>query len=98
MPIYEYQCKKCDKIFELFQKIPGEPTQKCKLCSGEGKKIISSSRFILKGAGFYVNDYPSESRKKGMESENNKFKPKSDQVADKPKKSGSEVVESSTMA
>jgi putative FmdB family regulatory protein len=43
MPIYEYQCRKCEKVFEKFQRI-GEGGEKlvCPYC-GEKKpeKIIS---------------------------------------------------------
>ena len=35
------------------------------------KRLLSSAPFILKGEGWYVTDYPSESRKKALESEKN---------------------------
>jgi len=31
--------------------------------------LISATNFVLKGSGFYVNDYPSKSRKEGKKSE-----------------------------
>ncbi len=65
MPIYEYQCKKCSNIFEVFHRIEEEINPACPNCLGQARKIISATNFILKGSGFYVNDYPSESRKKG---------------------------------
>ena len=64
MPIYEYQCKKCNNIFEVFHRIEEEINPACPKCLGQARKIISATNFILKGSGFYVNDYPSESRKK----------------------------------
>ncbi len=70
MPIYEYKCEHCGEKFEVLQKFNDGPLTECILCSeGPVKKLISASAFILKGEGFYVNDYPSESRKKAMESE-----------------------------
>jgi len=33
------------------------------------KRLLSAAPFILKGEGWYVTDYPSESRKKALESE-----------------------------
>ena len=33
------------------------------------KRLLSPAPFILKGEGWYVTDYPSESRKKALESE-----------------------------
>jgi hypothetical protein len=37
--------------------------------------MVSAGGFILKGDGWYINDYPSESRKKGWESEGSQGKP-----------------------
>lgn len=58
MPIYEYKCEHCQETFEVLQKFSDEPLTECILCSnGPVKKLISASSFILKGEGFYVNDY-----------------------------------------
>ena len=39
----------------------------CCQCQSPLKKLISPSSFHLKGSGWYVTDYPSDARKKGME-------------------------------
>ncbi len=58
MPIYEYKCEHCQKIFEALQKFSDDPLTECMLChEGPVKKLISASAFVLKGPGFYVNDY-----------------------------------------
>jgi len=41
----------------------------CPKCMAPAKKLISSTNFVLKGSGFYVNDYPSKSRKDGKRAE-----------------------------
>jgi putative FmdB family regulatory protein len=70
MPIYEYKCESCGEQFEVLQKFSDKPLTDCILCSeGPVKKLISASSFILKGAGFYVNDYPSASRKQATASD-----------------------------
>lgn len=74
MPIYEYECTQCRDRFEIIQKITEQPLSICRKCSGALRKILSPAGFVLKGSGWYVTDYPSESRKKAMESE----KPKED--------------------
>ena len=91
MPIYEYQCKKCGKIFEAFQRTDEKPIRNCQFCSGKVERILSPAGFILKGSGFYINDYPSESRKKGLESEKSKTETRS---KDKEKKSSKEALAS----
>jgi putative FmdB family regulatory protein len=65
MPIYEYQCDRCNEIFEIFHKIDEDCKVACPKCLGSVKKLVSAPNFVLKGSGFYVNDYPSESRKEG---------------------------------
>ena len=62
MPIYEYECKKCGKIQEVFQKFSDKPLTRCIRCSGKLHKLISHSSFHLKGTGWYVTDYAKGSR------------------------------------
>jgi len=77
MPIYEYECEKCSSVFELIHAISAAPPKKCetKGCKGKPRRMVSKGGFILKGDGWYVTDYPSESRKKGWESESSQGKP-----------------------
>ena len=69
MPTYEYGCTKCGREFEVRQRISEAPLTVCETCGGALKRLLSAAPFILKGEGWYVTDYPSESRKKAMESE-----------------------------
>tara|TARA_Y100000294_G_scaffold76600_1_gene72186 strand:- start:158 stop:493 length:336 start_codon:yes stop_codon:yes gene_type:complete len=78
MPIYEYECQTCNTQLEVIQKISDSPLKKCESdsCTGKLRRLISNSSFVLKGSGWYVTDYPSEARKKGIESENKTKEPK----------------------
>ena len=67
MPIYEYECLECRKVFEIFQKISEDPLTECPACKGLMQKIISPCAFHLKGTGWYVTDY-----KKPVDSVNGK--------------------------
>ena len=69
MPTYEYQCAACGREFEARQRITEPALTQCEKCGGAVKRLLSSAPFILKGGGWYVTDYPSESRKKALESE-----------------------------
>jgi len=69
MPIYEYQCNHCKDVFEVFHKIDEDCKVACPKCLGPAKKLISATNFILKGSGFYVNDYPTKSRREGKKVE-----------------------------
>ncbi len=69
MPTYEYECEACHRVFEVRQRITEDPLTTCEKCGGKVRRLLSAAPFILKGEGWYVTDYPSESRKKAMQSE-----------------------------
>jgi len=69
VPTYDYRCDRCERTFEVRQRISEEPLATCERCGGPIRRLLSAAPFILKGGGWYVTDYPSEGRKKGMEAE-----------------------------
>ena len=71
MPIYEYECEKCNTTFEAMQSISSKPLKKCNKSSCKGKvhRLVSASGFIFKGSGWFTSEYPSDARKKGWETE-----------------------------
>jgi putative FmdB family regulatory protein len=77
MPIYEYECEKCNITFEVMQPISAKPLKKHddNGCTGKVRRLVSASGFILKGSGWYVNDYPSDSRKQGWDKDQKQAKP-----------------------
>ncbi len=67
MPTYEYECQKCRKIFDVFQKMTDAPLSTCldKECDGTVRRLIGTGAgFIFKGPGFYATDYRSKGYKK----------------------------------
>jgi putative FmdB family regulatory protein len=69
MPTYDYQCRKCDHTWELFQPITAKPVKKCPECGKpSARRVIGpGAGIIFKGSGFYQTDYRSDSYKKGAE-------------------------------
>ncbi len=62
MPVYEYKCNNCNYRFEKRQSINDQPIKVCSQCQGKVRRVISkNTNFILKGSGFYRNDYLSQS-------------------------------------
>jgi len=60
MPTYDYQCGKCGFEFERQQRITEDPIKTCPECkSRKAKRLLSASRFILKGSGWYADGYGS---------------------------------------
>lgn len=76
MPTYDYECQSCKYVFEYFQKITDNPLKTCSKCNGKVKRLISSGAgIILKGSGFYSNDYRSTNYKKQAKAEHASAKP-----------------------
>jgi putative FmdB family regulatory protein len=68
MPIYEYECVKCGRVAEIWQRITDTGPTKCERCKGKMRKLISQSSFHLKGTGWYVTDYKSTREKEKKKS------------------------------
>lgn len=64
MPVYEYECNGCDKVFEIQQRLADAPVTICPDCGGEVRKLISMSTFQLKGSGWYTDGYSGPSNGK----------------------------------
>ena len=90
MPTYDYQCKKCDHTWELFQSITAKPVRKCPECGkmGAQRVIGPGAAIIFKGSGFYQTDYRSESYKKAASADA--------KAADSSKSEGKSDAKSST--
>lgn len=58
MPIYEYECPKCGKVFEEWGKAAeSHKHEACPVCETPSPRIMSRTSFVLKGDGWYVSDY-----------------------------------------
>lgn len=87
MPIYEYKCENCGDTFEVLQKFNEDPLTECMLChEGPVKKLISVSSFVLKGSGFYVNDYAKKSTPKEKDSSSDSSSSSTESSTTKTKK------------
>jgi putative FmdB family regulatory protein len=78
LPIYEYQCTKCQDEFDVIQGFSDKPLKKCKKCGGKLRKLISECSFHLKGTGWYVTDYGKKDKTTEKSSYDAKKKEKSD--------------------
>ncbi|MDG2250702.1 MAG: zinc ribbon domain-containing protein [Gammaproteobacteria bacterium] len=70
MPIYEYQCDRCEHKLQILQKISEEPLKECPECNETAlKKLISAASFRLKGGGWYETDFKTGDKKQLAESD-----------------------------
>lgn len=96
MPTYEYRCENCGHEFEAFQAMSEPPVDKCPVCAGKVKRIISGGAgLIFKGSGFYITDYRSSEYKAAAEKESGK-KSKASSDASSTGSSSSDTSKSSS--
>ena len=71
MPIYEYKCTKCEKVFERIVSVADSSKAVFCDCSpkAKAKKIISAPSFRLEGSGWYETDFKTGSKKNLVQSE-----------------------------
>jgi len=66
MPNYDYKCKKCSYVFEVFQSMKAARLKTCPKCGGKVERLIGAGGgIIFKGSGFYATDYGKKGRKAG---------------------------------
>ena len=88
MPIYEYECTKCGREFEVIQGFSDRPLRKCEKCGGRVHKLVSQSSFHLKGSGWYVTDYASSKHPGSKPSEHKESKSSDSSKSDDKKSAG----------
>jgi putative FmdB family regulatory protein len=64
VPLYDYQCKQCQKITEVRHGFKDAHTEPCPSCGGTLARVFNPAGIVFKGSGFYITD----SRKGGGES------------------------------
>ena len=57
VPIYEYECGRCRKRFDLKQRFDDEPVGICPICAGKAHRVFHSVPIFFKGSGFYCTDH-----------------------------------------
>lgn len=81
MPLYEYNCERCNRHLEVIQKFSDAPLAICPECGGKLNKQLSMTSFQLKGTGWYATDYKKSqgsSNKGSTSSESSGAKPSKD--------------------
>lgn len=62
MPVYSYRCDSCGIQFERQQSFHDAPLKTCPECRKKSvKRLITPTKVIFKGSGFYATDHKSPS-------------------------------------
>ena len=60
MPLYEYKCSSCGRVFDKLQKFSDPPLTDCECgATGTVSRLMSTPSFHLKGGGWYKDGYGS---------------------------------------
>ena len=101
MPIYTYRCENCGVQFERQQSFTDATLKTCPECRKKAlKKVITPTRIIFKGSGFYATDHKSPSgtgpTKKTEKKEDAKPEAKTESNTENKTESSSATSESSS--
>ena len=79
MPLYEFQCQKCNHLFERIQSVSA-PDPQCPKCEGNVERLLHAPAVQFKGSGWYATDYAKKSASSGQSDS----KPAADNTSTKP--------------
>lgn len=98
MPVYTYRCSNCGVQFERQQSFTDQPLKTCPECRRKAlKKVITPSKVIFKGSGFYATDNKSASGDpKTKKSEKSEEKPEKKETKTEIKSESKTSSESSS--
>ena len=97
MPVYTYRCSSCGVQFEKHQSFHDAPLKACPECRKKSlKKVITPTKIIFKGSGFYATDHKSPSGAKSTSTEKTGEKSAADVKPEKKSESKASESKSST--
>ena len=57
MPLYEYRCRQCERLFDRLERASEPKDGTCPDCGGAAARLLGAPALQFKGSGWYVNDY-----------------------------------------
>ena len=88
MPVYTYRCDSCGVQFERHQTFNDAPLKTCPECRKKSlRKVITPTKIIFKGSGFYATDHKSPSGDSSREGKAEKAEKTEESKPVSPKKS-----------
>ena len=89
MPLYEYRCETCGKVFEVIQKFSDAPLETHPECGGKVERLLSAPALQFKGSGWYITDYAKSSTSPKSDSSSSKGESKTASGSESKGDSGS---------
>lgn len=90
MPVYTYRCDNCGVQFEKHQSFTDTPLKTCPECRKKAlRKVITPTKIIFKGSGFYATDNKSPSGESSSAKSGKKEEKSESKSESKPEKKSS---------
>ncbi len=94
MPVYTYRCDSCGVQFERHQSFNDAPLKTCPECRKKSlRKVITPTKIIFKGSGFYATDHRSASGSASRETRETKSESTSTEKSTETKPKSSDKSE-----
>jgi putative FmdB family regulatory protein len=68
VPLYDYQCKQCQKVTEVRHGFNDVYAEACPACGGALTRVFNPAGIVFKGSGFYITDSRKGSGSEGTSS------------------------------
>lgn len=56
MPLYDYACPRCGRVFEVRHGFNESYAKPCEACGAAVRRVFNPAPVLFKGSGFYVTD------------------------------------------
>lgn len=56
MPLYDYACTKCGRVYEVRHGFDESHSEPCASCGSPLRRVFNPAPILFKGSGFYVTD------------------------------------------
>jgi putative FmdB family regulatory protein len=56
MPLYDYACTKCGRVYEVRHGFEESHDRPCEACGAPLRRVFNPAPVLFKGSGFYVTD------------------------------------------
>jgi putative FmdB family regulatory protein len=56
MPLYDYACTKCGRVYEVRHGFGESHDRPCESCGSPLRRVFNPAPVLFKGSGFYVTD------------------------------------------
>lgn len=84
MPLYDYACTRCGRVYEVRHGFDETHEKPCEACGAPLRRVFNPAPVLFKGSGFYVTDSRRSAEPKGEKASE---KPKETPPASTPTKS-----------